>query len=143
MVKRKSIALYFVGLLILALSCSRKNIHDLMELIPLRKALIKEYRTDEVNLSIWNGNTLAVSFINSPFNDLSKAEKEVKAKEIARFVNGQYTSMETISTISVSFVVHKNYVIFNYNNSLSTFFFPTAGLNAIDTTFKKQPATSP
>ncbi len=74
--------------------------------------------------------TINASFINSAFNDLPEADKEPKAREIAQFVKDHYASIGKIDQISVSFIVHKRYVIFNYTNGLDTFFFDTKELAA-------------
>jgi len=62
--------------------------------------------------------------INTPFNDLTRAEKEQKAGEIAQFVKDNFDSIDKIDHIWVAFVIHKRYFfLINYTNSLDTFFF--------------------
>lgn len=115
---------------LLTSACASDLMKELGELAPLRDQLVQTYAEDEINLQIQNGHAINVSFINSSFNDLPQADKEPKAQEIAQFVKDHYASIGKIDRISVSFVVHKQYVIFNYTNGLDTFFFDTKELKA-------------
>ena len=122
MAKINNIAICFIVLLMLVTGCTRDNIRLFTEMIHLKKALEKEYKVDDLNLSVWNGNTIAVSFVNSSFNALSETEKQSKAEEIARFVN-KHNTTKNIKMISVGFVVYKHYIIFTYTRNTDNFDF--------------------
>jgi hypothetical protein len=120
----RSVLLLLVAALSLS-GCAQGLWQAIADLAPLRDQLIQTYHEDDVNIVIQNGNALGISFINSAFNDLpSKDAKEAKAREIAQFVKAHYARIDRIDTVWVSFVIHKNYfMVFNYTNSLDTFFF--------------------
>jgi hypothetical protein len=92
--KGKNIACCIFALIFLS-ACNRKDVQIFKEMIPLRNALVKKYKADNIRVANWNGNNLTISFINSSFNDLTDAEKQLKAEEIARFVNSHYISKST------------------------------------------------
>jgi hypothetical protein len=116
----------------LALSaCSQGFFQDLSELSPLRDQLVQTYHEDNVTVIIQNGNALGISFTNSTFNNLPTREaKQAKAREIAELVKDNYSRIDHIDMIWVSFTIHKQYIIFNYTNSLDTFFFDMKTLNS-------------
>lgn len=119
------IGTWVVGLwLLFSTGCSSAGLFALSDQLPLKEKLLAEYKYPEVNLVLQNGNTLGISFVNSPFNDLSREEKESKAREIATFAKNNYSSVSQIDTIWVAFVVYKKiFFIVDYTNALDTFFF--------------------
>ena len=124
---RKNIA-FCIFVAVLLSACNRKDAQVFKEMIPLRNALVQKYKVADIRLATWNGNNLTISFINSSFNDLTDPEKQSKAAEIARFINTHYVSIMYIQSIFISFVIYKNYVLFDYTNSLHSYFFNTSNL---------------
>jgi hypothetical protein len=127
------VLLTLVAALLLS-GCAQGFVQDLSELFPLRDQLIQTYHEDNMNVVIQNGSALGISFINSAFNDLPTQEaKQAKAREIAQFAKDRYSRIDHIDTIWVSFTIHKEYfLVFNYSNSVDTFFFKTADLDHTD-----------
>lgn len=122
-----------IFLLILALvlsggGCSKGTIKTLSDLSTLRNELIKEYKVQDINVTVQNSSVLGISLINSSFNSLAEEEREDKAREIALFARNHYPSIDSINRIWVSFVVARNYIIFHYSNSLGTYVFEKASL---------------
>ena len=99
-------------------------IQQLQDLEPLKEQIVDEYKDENVRLQLHNGNSVGVSFINTPFNDLTQAEQEQKATEIAQFVKYNYDSIDKVDYIFVAFIVHKRYfLLVEYTNALDTFHF--------------------
>jgi hypothetical protein len=114
--------------LILNTSCSKDTFKSLSDLSTLRNELIKEYKENDINVTVQNSNVLGVSFINSSFNKLGEQEREKKAREIALFAKNHYPSIDSIEKIWVSFVISKNYIIVQYSNGLATYVFDKRNL---------------
>jgi hypothetical protein len=114
----------FMLFLILLTGCSQESFQSFTGLFPLRDELVRQFDEQNIRVTIQNGNTVGVSFINSSFNNLSQQEKELKAREVAVFVKDNYDAIDSIDNIWISFVIHKRYLfLVNYTNSLATFFF--------------------
>jgi hypothetical protein len=109
-------------------SCSKETIKTLSDLSALRGDLIKEYKVQDVNVTVQGSNVLGISFINSSFNKLGEQERENKAREIALFAKNHYPAIKSIDRIWVSFVIAKNYIVFHYSNSLATYVFEKSSL---------------
>ena len=109
---------------ILLTGCSQESFQSFKGLFPLRDKLVQQFDERNVRITIQNGNTVGVSFINSSFNNFSRQEKELKAQEVALFIKDNYDSIDNIDNIWISFVMHKKYFfLVNYTNNLATFFF--------------------
>lgn len=127
-ISRIYISISLSVLLALASGCSRELLKSVTDLVPLRSALTKEYKLTNVTLSIQNGTVFSVAVINSELNSVSRAERQVKAKQIAGFVNKHYGSIGKIERIAVVFVVHKNYFVYQYNAVIDGYTFEKASL---------------
>jgi hypothetical protein len=114
--------------LVLNASCSKENFKSLSDLSALRNELIKEYKENDINVTVQNSSVLGISFINSSFNNLGEQEREKKAREIALFAKNHYPSIDSIDKIWVSFVASKNYIIIQYSNGLGTYVFDKRSL---------------
>jgi len=132
---------WFMLFFILLTGCSQESFQSFKGLFPLRDKLIQQFDEQNVRITIQNGNTVGVSFINSSFNNLSQQEKELKAQEVAVFVKDNYDAIENIDNIWISFVIHKRYLfLVNYTNSLATFFFDK---NALGESVINEPGAPP
>jgi len=121
--------LIFVGLLIfLQLGCSKETRKIFADLAALRSDLIKEYQTENINLSVQNARVLHIQFINTAFNELDRQSQLSKAHEVALFAKTHYRAIQLIEGIAVTFLVQKNYIIFHYSNGLASFYFETRRL---------------
>ncbi len=115
-------------ILIVLAGCSEQHVHAIKEMFALRQKIIKEYKSANVDVALKNFNSIDVSFINTSFNELTKAERERKAHEIARFVKDAYSRIDDINEISISFVIYKKYIIVEYTENLDTFSFKTSAI---------------
>jgi hypothetical protein len=104
-------------LLVLNSGCSQQAPEPSPDLVALRVRLIKEYRHQDISIVIQNSNTLGVSFINSPFNELEEIDKKRMAQEIAVFVTNHFAPINVVDTVWVSFVTSETYAfVFQYND---------------------------
>ena len=114
---------------VLAAGCS-ETFSSLKDLTKLRQDLMKELRVSNINVTVQNYDTLGISLINSPYNNLSHEEKEDAAHSIALFAKNHYAQIDKINRIWVSYVAQKDYIIFQYTDGLATFVFDKSRLNA-------------
>ena len=108
--------------------CSKETRKILTDLSALREELIKEYKTEDINLTVQNSRILRISFVNTAFNQLDQPGQQSKAREVALFAKARYRSINSMDGISVTFLVQKDYIIFHYTKGLATFFFETRRL---------------
>ena len=71
----------------------------------LQSTLDETYPSGSIEIQINNGGTLQINMINSGFLDLSELERQAKAKEIAILVTENYKAINTINTISITFIL--------------------------------------
>jgi len=132
---------WFILFFILLTGCSQESFQSFKGLFPLRDKLVQQFDEQNVRVTIQNGNTVGVSFINSSFNNLSQQEKKLKAQQVAVFVKDNYDAIENIENIWISFVIHKRYLfLVNYTNNLATFFFDK---NALGKSVMNEPGAPP
>lgn len=123
-----SMTLLFCMILLLN-GCTEEMRTQLESMREFSDKVTKEYDHKNINFKINDNNSLVVNFINSPFNDLSRKEKNVKASEIALFTLSALEKDTEIEKISVVFTIYeKKYLLIDYTNSLSTFVFDVAEL---------------
>ena len=122
-------------------ACGARLVQDVQDLLPLRERLVATYHTEDVRLVVQNGNALGISFVNTPFNELPAADKAATARAIAQFAAANYASIDHIDHLWVAFVVHRQYVVVSYTNSLDTYFFEKDELTGVGRT--KQSKTQP
>lgn len=115
-------ALILFPFLLTAIGCSGEALRSFSELAALRAALIREYKHQDVNVIIRNANVLVVAFVNSPLNGSTEAEQSKRAKEVARFVRDNYTSIGEIDETWVFFVRSRTYFyVFHQAEVVSAF----------------------
>ena len=108
----------------------------------LEDHLERKYYHDEFNFYFSDGKFLTVTFINSPFNDLDDKDREKQAREIALFTLSMLNKLDyKAEKINIAFSINKKIIfIFDYTNTLKTFYFDVAELKkALD---EKQPDKS-
>ena len=103
----------------LALSCQkfaegRQLFHDLLV---LRDQITTEFHEKVVDVSIINGNQMAVKFVNSPYNDKSDAEKQARANVVADFVVKHYKT--PLKAVIVQYVAEKGVAGFSMSHANS------------------------
>ncbi|MFN8010009.1 MAG: hypothetical protein U0P81_01260 [Holophagaceae bacterium] len=109
-----------LAITVLSLSCSRQLRESFSSMMVLKQGVIEKYRAEDSSIQIFNGKSLIVSIINSPFNDLDESTQKEKAKEIAIWVKGQYKESGSLDSIVITFVRHKSYLlVFNANQARS------------------------
>lgn len=126
-------ALILLSFLITVTGCSGEAVRSFSEVSALRAALIREYRHRNVKVVIQNTNVLGVTFVNSPLNGSTAAERSRMAREVARFARDNYTSIGKIDRIWVSFVRGRTYFyVFHQGEVVSSFLFEKGRLEAGD-----------
>src|SRR5579863_6022469 len=122
-------ALYSITLVTSLVLVSCSSVHNLkntlQDLVTVQSQLVKALGDGEVRINLNNGSFLAVGVVNSPLNDLSKDRKKAKALEIARLAFDSYPSRSALTAVSVSFGIHRSYLLgtFNYQNTTDSFAF--------------------
>jgi hypothetical protein len=128
-----TLALILPPLLLAAAGCSGESLTSWSELAALRAALIREYGHQGINVVVQDGNTLGVSFVNSPFNGSGEAERSRKAQEVARFAEANYASAGKIDRIWVAFARSRTYFyVFHTGEVVSVFLFEKGRIEAGD-----------
>ena|GEM_PF-1474357 len=100
------------------------------ELSSLRSQVIEKFHEADVSLNLSKGRHLMVSLVNSPLKQLSKTEKQLKAREIASFVAKSYKGKEVLDSVSVVFLVRKSFFIFSFTDSSDSYRFKSTELLA-------------
>ncbi len=95
---------------------------DLQDVMAFRTALVDEYGEQNVNVTI-SGAMLMISFVNSPFNDLSAEDQESRAREIATFTLSNYPSIDSVNKIVVIFAVQEKRGVVTYTDNTAAFTF--------------------
>ena len=130
---RLTLALILPPLLLAAAGCSGEALKTWSELAALRAALIREYGHQDINVVVQNGNVLGVTFVNSPFNGSSEAERSRKAQEVARFAEANYASIGKIDRIWVAFARSRTYLyVLHTGEVVSAFLFEKGRVEAGD-----------
>jgi hypothetical protein len=90
----------------------------------LRAALIREYKHDDINVTVYNGNVLGVTFVNSPLNGADESRRAKTAREVARFAEAHYASISKVESIWVAFARSRSYLyVFHSGEVVSAFLF--------------------
>lgn len=130
---RLTLALILPPLLLAAAGCSGDSLKTLSELAALRAALIREYGHRDVNVVVQNGNVLGVTFVNSPLNGSSEAERSKRAREVAGFAEANYASISKIDRVWVGFARGRTYLyVLHTGEVVSAFLFEKGRVEAGD-----------
>ena len=112
------------------LGCSPEMRQTWKDISTLQETLQTEYPEDQVQVQLWNGDSLSISFLNSDFSELPDTERKDKAKEIALFAHEHYPGEVSLSAVTVTFTIHKKYFgLVSYTNSLDSHRFHVDELN--------------
>lgn len=125
---RRLVLIVAVTLLTLNFGCSKETRQMFADMSALRAALISEYRTNNINVTVQNSRDLHISFVNTAFNDLDRESQLHKAHEVALFAKLHYRGIKSIEGIVVTFMVQHNYIVFHYTNVLLGRYFETRKL---------------
>lgn len=100
----------------LALACNLPTAFG--ELYKLSSDIHDHFGVDRPGVDCVNGQSLLLSFANSPYNDLGGQEQKDQAREIARFVKSripQYGTLAGCTVIDVRFVKSTSFLFFHSN----------------------------
>ena len=93
-------------------------------LAKVRAELIKKFGEKDVNLrlnTLQNRTSISVTFVNSPLNQKTTAERAKRAQETAEIVRQHYPSIRNVSEIWVGFMrVKTRLAIFHWSEVLDT-----------------------
>jgi hypothetical protein len=125
MAPRKSAGTAFILVSSLLLTaCFSGFVSSVGELVTLRAAIIKEFGDEGVSVNLNNGETLVVTFVNSPLNHKGSQAREQRAQESALLVKKHYSAINKIQEIWITFVKHETrYLVINYTGGLEAFAF--------------------
>ena len=107
-------------LLIILIIVSFSSCENFKDLSDLHKKILIEYN-ENVNIRITNNEHLNISLINSELNDLGIINRKEASNEIAKFVILNYRNIDNIITISVSYIIYKNYIIYRYTFKIDNY----------------------
>lgn len=122
-----SLALPLLLLCVVATGCKQlvKSLGDLSE---LQAAIIKEFGDQDVNVNLNNGDTLMITFINSPLNEKGPEERAKRAEQTAALVKQHYPTISQIDEIWVTFIRSQTrFIVVNYTEGLGSFGFDKDG----------------
>jgi len=86
----------------------------------LKDSLEQVYPDEKIKVNISNGYYISISFINSELKKEPKNKKEEIAEEVGK-ITKHFFKDKRIEEGSLVFAIHKNYVIFNYSESLDIY----------------------
>ena len=125
--RHQSLTLCLVLSCILATAC-RQAVKSLQDMTRLRSEIIKQYGEKNVNVNLHNSVLLTITFVNSPLNSSSQAERANRAEQTASFVKEHYAAINQIEEIWVGFIqVKTRFIIVHYTQSLDFFGFDKHG----------------
>jgi hypothetical protein len=119
------IGLYFIILFSLFLAgCSSGFVKSMSDIMVLRGAIGKEFKEENVSVTLNNSTFLIVNFVNSPLNNADWSERSKRAQATALFVKEHYPAIATIREMQINFQRHEtHYLIVNYWEQLEGYRF--------------------
>jgi hypothetical protein len=127
-------ALSIGSLATLMLSASCSSVHELtgtlQDLQAVQGQLVRVLGHNEIRVLVNNGHFLSIRLVNSPLQDLPPDRKKAKALEIARLAYNGYRSRSDLKSVTVTFAVHRSYLLgfFTYYDSTDSFNFQVPNL---------------
>jgi hypothetical protein len=88
---------------LLIASCGKQR-GTISELVSLQRDIVRMYGENGVNVNLSNEMSLTVTFINSPLNSRSQADRARRAQETAVFVKQHYPSIQKLEEIWIVFL---------------------------------------
>ena len=113
----KFIFVLFSLLIILNTSSCKGLVEDIGDMSKFRDSLQTVFPDEDINVNISNGSYLSVSFVNSELKQLTKDEKNKIAKNVGN-ISRHFFKKERILEGVLIFMIHKNYVVYKYSESL-------------------------
>ena len=130
---RRSISGWCAILLLLLAGCggAKEALGVLGELQTVAQEVAKATGHQTVRANLMNGHALSIGMVNSPFGVLPEEQRRSKAREIASVAYHSFKSRASVDTVTVAFVVHRQYLFFfNYTNALDSFGFKPEELDS-------------
>ena len=93
----------------------------------LKSQLQNEYPDERITIALSNNDLLSVSFINSQIALKEKKEKQQATDSIFDFIRSNYSDINEINTVGITYAVKKNYIIFRYSHAFDTCIFRREG----------------
>ncbi len=124
-------ALVLIGFLLSGCGGAKDAYNLLGDLQQLHADLTTKYN-EEISVRINNGTYLYIGLINSKLKELPVEQKKEKAKEIAVYAIARYKDAKKLDVVSVGYVIHKSYVIFNYTEATEQYQFNVRELKSTD-----------
>lgn len=119
-----------LALVILSLLSCQEMFKGMGEMMALQQKLAEEFNSENIGIKITNGTHLAVTFQNSPMSKLTKVEQKSEARQVALFVRDHYGGYGKLSTISVTFIQHKQYGPLSVTKTQAAFSFKKSELGS-------------
>jgi hypothetical protein len=115
-IKMKNRVIFLIAIATMLAGCSG-FVGDMKYMNKLQDTLAKKYQTKNININITNGKYLAVSLVNSKFNECSRDEKQRVACEIGAIVIGTEKGPFSFESGHVQFVAKSSFLIFSSSHS--------------------------
>lgn len=129
---------------LLTSACSRGLLKSLGDLSKLRQQLIDKYHEHDVRVSLQNSRFLNIVFVNSPLNQQDANKRKNRAQETARFVVSNYTAIQQVQYVWVTFVTDSTRLIFLHHTSMvDGFVFDKNGNNVNARSSEAEDASKP
>jgi len=84
----------------------------------LQSKLMEAYPSDSIEIQVAGGRMLSIDMINSGIANLSETERQAKAKEIAIFAMKNYSAINTIDTIVITFT-EKTVIVLEFSKTMT------------------------
>ena len=129
MLPRRIVLASLIAASLLAAGCIKEAARSLGELQAVRSEINKKFGED-VNVHLGQGisTTLTVTFINSPLNDRTPAERAQRAQETVHLIKANYVRIQLVKEIWVTFVRQKTRLFFfHYSEGFEVYGFDNKG----------------
>lgn len=104
----------FIPILILATLAACSQIQkDSSYMSQLSDTLSKVYSTDQIKISIQNGEELEITFKNTEYFKMSPEQKREMADKIAEYATCQELGARKFTTGSLAFETSENYIVYS------------------------------
>ena len=91
------------GVLSIAAAVTLAGCEGMQALGRLQDGLGTEFRPADVNVNLYNGRVLTVTFWNSPFADLPNEQRLAVCRHAAEYVRDHYEGYERLESVGIAF----------------------------------------
>ncbi len=105
--------LLYILFLTVIIIISFSSCENFSYLFQLQKKILTEYN-EKVNIRLTNNMHLDISLVNSELNDLGIIDRKEASDELTIFAIHNYGDIDNIVTISINYIIYKNYIIYRY-----------------------------